>query len=143
MQNETFKLVELALTHLPLTALTTLLICLLMFATSVNVGRARGRYGIKAPAVTGHEMFERAYRVQMNTLENAVLLLPALWLYAGFIGDRGGAVMGAVWLVGRIWYAIAYQNDPTKRGPGFGVSVLAFAGLATGALWGVVNILMQ
>lgn len=113
-----------------------------MFATGINVGRARGRYGIKAPAVTGHEMFERAYRIQMNTLENAVLVLPALWLYAGFIGDRGAAAMGSVWIVARIWYAIAYQKDPTKRGPGFGLSVLAFAGMAAGALWGVIKVLM-
>lgn len=131
------------MTQLPLTALVTLLICLLMFATGGNVARARGRYKIKAPAVTGHEMFERAYRIQMNTLENAVLVLPALWLYAGFIGDRGAAVMGGVWLVARIWYAITYQIDPSKRGPGFSLSVLAFAGLAAGALWGVFKVLMQ
>jgi glutathione S-transferase len=111
-----------------------------MFATSVNVGRARGRYGIKAPAVTGHEIFERAYRIQMNTLESAVLMLPALWLYAGFIGDRGAAVMGAVWLVARIWYALAYFNNPDKRGPGFGLSFVAFVGLWSGALWGVVRV---
>jgi glutathione S-transferase len=126
-----------------MTTLVTLLVCFLMFATGINVGRARGLYKIKAPAVTGHEMFERAYRVQMNTLESAVLFLPALWLYAGFIGDRGAAVMVGIWLGARIWYAIAYQGDPSKRGPGFGLSVLAFAGLATGALWGVVKVLLQ
>jgi glutathione S-transferase len=130
------------LNHLPLTALVTLLICLLLFAAGINVGRARGLYGIKAPAVTGHEMFERAYRIQMNTLENAVLVLPALWLYASFIGDRGAAAMGGVWLLARIWYAIAYQKDPAKRGPAFGLSVLAFAGLAVGAFWGVLRILV-
>jgi glutathione S-transferase len=114
-----------------------------MFATGINVGRARGLYKIQAPAVTGHEMFERAYRIQMNTLENAVLVLPVLWLYAGFIGDRGAAVMGAAWLVARIWYALAYQNDPAKRGPAFGLAMLAFVGLAAGAIWGVVKVLMQ
>jgi glutathione S-transferase len=46
----------------------------------VLVGRARGLYGIKAPAVSGHEMFERAYRVQMNTLELMVVFLPALFI---------------------------------------------------------------
>ena len=70
------------MTSLPLTSLVTLLVVLLLFFTALNTGRARVRYGIKAPAVTGHEMFERAFRVQMNTLENAVLMLPALWLYA-------------------------------------------------------------
>ncbi len=126
---------------LPLTSLITLLILLLMFATGLNVGRARGRYGIKAPAVTGHVMFERAYRIQMNTLENAALLLPALWLYAGFIGDRGAAAMGLVWIVARIWYAIAYQGDPAKRSGGFALSVLTFAGLWLGAIWGVARVL--
>jgi glutathione S-transferase len=130
------------LTQLPLTALVTLMICLLMFATGINVGRARGLYGIKAPAVTGHELFERAYRIQMNTLENAVLVLPALWLYGGLIGDRGAAALGAVWLVARIGYAITYQKDPAKRGPSFGLSVLAFAGMAAGGLWGVIKVLM-
>jgi glutathione S-transferase len=131
------------LTTLPYTALATLAICLLLFGTAVNVGRARGRYGIKAPAVTGHEMFERAYRIQMNTLENAVLVLPSLWLYAGFMGDLGAAALGALWLVARIWYAIAYQGDPTKRGAGFGLSILALGGLGLGALWGVIRLLMQ
>jgi glutathione S-transferase len=121
----------------------TLLIGLLMVAAGINVGRARGLYGIKAPAVTGNEMFERAYRIQMNTLENALPLLLALWLYAGFIGDRGAGVMAAVWLVGRVWYAIAYQADPDKRGAGFSIAFLAFAGLWLGALWGVVRVLMH
>ena len=127
---------------LPLTALITLLVLLLLFATGLNVGRARSRYGIKAPAVTGNEMFERAYRIQMNTLENAALLLPALWLYAGFIGDRVAAAMGLVWLIARVWYALAYQSNPAKRGGGFGLSVLAFAGLWIGALWGVARPLL-
>lgn len=126
-----------------LTALVTLLIVLLMFGTGVNVGRARGRYGVKAPAVTGHEMFERAYRIQMNTLENAAILLPSLWLYASFMGDKGAAIGGAVWLVARIWYAMAYMRAPSSRGAAFGLSATAFAGLWLGALWGVGRTLMH
>ena len=129
------------MTSLPLTSLVTLLVALLLLSTEINVGRARGRYGINAPAVTGHELFERAFRIQMNTLENAVLMLPALWLYAGFIGDRGAGAMGAIWLIARVWYALAYQSDPAKREGGFGLAMLAFAGLWLGALWGVVKAL--
>ena len=131
------------MTSLPLASLVTLLVVLLMFATAANVGKARSRYGIKAPAVTGHEMFERAFRIQMNTLEGAVVLLPALWLYSGFIGDRGAGVMGAIWLVGRIWYAIAYQSDPAKRSGGFTLALLAFIGLWFGALWGVARLILS
>lgn len=131
------------MTSLPLASLVTLLVVLLMFATALNVGRARQRYGVKAPAMLGHEMFERAFRIQMNTLESAAVMLPALWLYAGFIGDRGAAVMGVIWLAARIWYAVAYQNDPVKRSGGYGLSFLAFVALWLGALWGVVKVLQN
>ena len=131
------------MTAFPLTSLVTLLIGLLMLANSVNVGRRRVRYGIKAPAVTGHEMFERAYRVQMNTLENAVLLLPALWVNAGFISDRGAAALGAFWLISRIWYALAYQSNPAKRGPPFGLSMAAIAFTWCAAAWGIARVLMH
>ena len=126
----------------PLASLVTLLAVLLMFATALHVGRSRVRYCIKAPAVTGHELFERAFRIQMNTLESALLMLPALWVYAGFIGDRGAGAMGAIWLAARIWYAVAYQKDPAKRGGGFGVALLSIAGLWLGAFWGVARVLM-
>ena len=112
-----------------------------LLVTALNVGRARVRYRIKAPAVTGHELFERAFRIHMNTLENAVVLLPVLWVYAAFIGDRGAGVMGLVWVVGRSWYALAYQRDPAKRSAGFALALLAFAGLGVGALWGVVKVI--
>ena len=131
------------MTALPLTSLITLFVVLLMFATALNVGRARGLYGIKAPAVTGHEMFDRAFRVQVNTLESAAVMLPALWLYAGFIGDRGAGMMGVVWLVARIWYAIAYQRDPKTRSAAFGIAFPAFVGLWLGAFWGVLRVLLR
>ncbi|HEY1589317.1 MAG TPA: MAPEG family protein, partial [Rhodanobacter sp.] len=94
------------MTHLP--ALVTLLTVLLLLGTMWVVGRARDKYGIKAPAVSGDPAFERAYRVQMNTLENTVMFLPVLWLAAtyGFSGWAG--IAGLVWLVGRVWYALAY-----------------------------------
>jgi uncharacterized membrane protein YecN with MAPEG domain len=98
------------------------------------VGRARGRYGVKAPAVTGSEMFERAYRVQMNTLELLVALLPALYLAARYWPPAFAAAAGAVYLVGRLIYAQAYVKDPARRGLGFLLSiapvfVLVVAGL--------------
>ncbi|CAG4882658.1 Distant similarity with leukotriene C4 synthase (microsomal glutathione S-transferase) [Georgfuchsia toluolica] len=131
------------MTSFPLASLVTLLVLLLMAVTGVNVGRARERYGIKAPAVTGHAMFERAFRVQMNTLESAALLLPALWIYAGYIGDRGAGVMGIIWLGARVWYAVAYMSDPVKRSGGYGLSFLAFVGLWLGALWGVGRVMLH
>lgn len=131
------------MTSLPLTSLVTLLVLLLLVVTAVNVGRARSRYGIKPPAITGHEMFDRAYRVQMNTLESTAAMLPALWLYAAFIGDRGAALAGLIWLGARIWYALGYQRDPDKREGGFVLSFIAFVGLWLGALWGIIRSMLH
>ena len=130
------------MTTLPLTALITLMAIALMFWTAIGVGRARVKYEVKAPATSGNDMFDRAYRVQMNTMESALMMLPALWVYAAFIGDTGAAAMGLAWVSGRIWYALAYQKDPAKRGGGFSLALLAVAGLWAGGLWGVVKALI-
>jgi glutathione S-transferase len=121
------------------TSCITLLTVLLMLGLIFNVGRARVKYQVKAPAVSGHELFERAYRVQLNTIENVLMFLPALWLYAIFIGDKGAGDSGVIWLVGRVWYAIAYQFNPAKRGPGFLISILVVAGLWAGAAYGIFH----
>jgi glutathione S-transferase len=123
----------------PLTAAVTLVAALVYFLITGGVARARSQYGIKAPAVTGHEGFERIYRVQMNTLEQMAMFLPALWLYAAYVSDRGAAVGGLVWIVGRVIYALAYTRDPTKRGPGAMITLVATAGLWLGAAYGVIK----
>lgn len=127
------------MTQLP--ALVALLTILLMFGTITAVGRARGKYQIKAPAVTGHPLFERAYRVQMNTLEQSVLFLPTLWLAAHYGFGSWAGIAGLVWLVGRVWYAVAYLKDPTQRGPGFGLAMLGWIALLVMAAIGVVRAL--
>lgn len=111
--------------HLP--ALVTLLTVLLQFGTMFAVGRARGKYGIKAPAVSGNPAFERAYRVQMNTLEATVMFLPTLWVatYYGFAVWAG--VAGLVWVIGRAWYMLSYLQDAAKRGPGFMLGMIGWA----------------
>ena len=52
------------------TFLVVLLAVLLMIGLTLNVGRARAIYQIRAPATSGHDLFERAFRVQQNTLES-------------------------------------------------------------------------
>ena len=119
------------------TSFITLMTVLLMMGLLFNVGRARGKYKVQAPATSGNEMFERAYRIQLNTIENVLLFLPALWLYAIFIGDKGAGDSGVIWLIARVWYAIAYQLNPAKRGLGFLISILVRAGLWAGAAYGI------
>lgn len=119
--------------------LIALLALLQFFYFSVLVGRARGQYQVKAPAVTGHEMFERAYRIQMNTLEMLVLFLPALYLCARYWPPVMAVVIGIIYLLGRFIYQRAYLADPASRSLGFGLSVGPALLLLLGALAGVIR----
>jgi glutathione S-transferase len=126
----------------PWTAAVTLLILLLYFLITGMVASARTKYGVKAPAVTGNEHFERAYRVQMNTLEQLALLLPAMWLYAFYVSDIGAAIGGLMWIIGRLMYARAYLTDPAKRGPGAIITMVPSVMLWIGAGYGVLKALI-
>ena len=110
---------------------------LLMFA--ILVGRARGLYNVKAPATSGHEMFDRAYRVQMNTLELMVAFLPALYIAARYWPASYVAAAGAVYLVGRLVYWRSYTAAPASRGIGFALSMVPILVLLIAAMVGIVR----
>lgn len=103
------------------TALVTCLAILLYFFTSIQVSKARKAFGIKVPATSGHPDFERVFRVQMNTLEWMPIFLPSLWLFAIYISDPLAAVLGLVWIGGRVLYMTGYSQAAAKRGTGFGI----------------------
>ena len=121
-----------------LPALVTLGIVVLLFVLAFNVGRQRGIHKIDAPAMTGHPMLERAIRVQMNTIESVLLLLPLMWIYAAFGNPKVAALMGGLWIAARIWYARAYMADPGNRSKAFAAGLLAIVVLFIGAAWNVV-----
>jgi uncharacterized membrane protein YecN with MAPEG domain len=108
----------------------------------MSVGRARLRYKVEAPAVTGDPIFERHFRVQQNTVEQLVIFFPALFLFAQLVGEGLAAILGLVFVAGRVIYAIGYVKDPARRGPGFLISSLANATLVLGALVGSVRALL-
>ena len=122
-------------------ALVTLLLIIQYLTFTMLVGAARSKSGIKAPAITGDEQFERAYRVQMNTLEQLVLTLPALWLSGLYFNSMVAALLGLAFFLGRVLYRAGYVKDPAKRGPGFGIGFLASIGLVLTAAWGVITAL--
>jgi glutathione S-transferase len=120
------------------TALVTVLAVLTYFSTGFLVGRARQKYGVAAPAVTGNPDFERVFRVQMNTLEWMPIFLPLLWLFAFYVSDIGAAALGAIWISGRILYMVSYAKAAARRGPGFGIQAIVCVILLIGALVRIV-----
>jgi len=98
------------------------------------VGKTHDQYGMKAPAVTGHEGFERMYRVQMNTLELLVAFLPALGLAGLYWSPVAVAAVGAVFILGRHLYWRAYVSDLASRSVGFVLSFLSVIALLLATL---------
>jgi hypothetical protein len=98
----------------------------------IQVGGARQKSGVKAPATAGDEHFERVNRVHQNTLEQLIVLIPALWLYAHYVNPLWGAGMGVVYLMGRFIYSAAYTKDPASRTLGF---MLSFQPGAVMSVW--------
>ncbi len=104
----------------------------------LRAAKSRGRHGIPAPAMTGHPDFERRLRVQENTLEQLIVFLPGLFLFAHFASEIGAVVLGGIFILGRALYARAYLVDPARRGPGFALTLGSNLILILGALAGAV-----
>lgn len=113
------------------------------FAFGIAVARARGRYNCPAPATTGNEMFERYFRVQMNTLEQLVVFIPAIVLFAWVFDPRLAAALGVVWIIGRLLYFRSYVRDPRTRALGFALTSLPSLGMLAAALVGLVAGLLR
>jgi glutathione S-transferase len=120
-----------------LTAVVTLAAVLFYFFTGLRVGKARAKFGVKAPAMSGHPDFERAFRVQANTLEWLPIFLAALWLFAIYVNDIVAALLGVVWIAGRVLYMTGYSEAAEKRETGFAVQAIAAGILFVGALLGI------
>ena len=118
--------------------LVVLLVALIEYMVFAGlVGAARGKYGVQAPATTGHPQFERIYRVHQNTLEALVVFIPALLVFAYYLSFGWAAGLGVVFIVARAIYAVLYLRAPEKRGPGAGLTGIVNIALVLGGLWGL------
>lgn len=123
--------------------LIVMVIALLQFyGFGIAVARARARFGVAAPATTGHPVFERYFRVQMNTLEQLVAFLPAIWLFAQFYDPRWAAALGVVYLTGRQIYFMSYVKDPKSRSLGFAMTSLPTLIMLGSVLYYAVKLLL-
>jgi len=118
--------------------IVTVLAVLQFIVFGFQVGGARGKYGVTAPATTGHEIFERIFRIQQNTLELLVGFIPGIYLFSRYFNPLWAAALGVIYLAGRQIYAASYLKEPSKRSLGYGLSFLPVAALLIGGLIGAV-----
>ena len=120
-----------------------LLLALLEYvAFGLLVASARARYKVRAPAITGDPVFERYFRVQQNTLEVLIVFVPALLVAAQYWDPLVVAVLGAVYLVGRVLYLKSYVRDPSSRSLGFSLSMIPALLLVLGGAVGALRSLL-
>ena len=115
-----------------------LLALILYNGLGMLVGRARAAHGVKAPAITGPEEFERTFRAHQNSLESLIVFVPAVWIFGTVVDPLWAAIVGLVYLVGRIVYARGYISAADKRGPGMMISFIATVVLVLGSLIGLI-----
>lgn len=125
------------------TSLVTVSALLVYFIITINVGRTRAKYKVVPPAMTGDPNFERALRVQQNTLEQLVSFIPLLWIFSYYISELWGAILGGIWILGRVLYAWGYYQEAKKRTLGFGISSLSGIVLLLGSLIFLGNLTWQ
>ncbi len=104
--------------------IVTILALMQFYWFGIEVGKMRAKHQCKAPAISGAPEFERMFRVQQNTMEQIVMFIPVLWLFAEFVNPLWAAGMGVVYLIGRSVYRMAYIKDPKSRSAGFMMTVL-------------------
>jgi glutathione S-transferase len=98
------------------------------------VGKARAKYNVPAPATSGDPVFERYWRVHQNTLEQLVIFLPSMLMFAYLANPTYAAMAGVLFFVGRLLYLRGYVSDPGSRGPGFLIGFVATVFVLIGSL---------
>ncbi len=122
--------------------IVTSIALLQMFIFAIQVGSARVKYHVDAPSISGAPEFERAFRVHQNTLEQLVILIPSMWMFAQFWPADIAAGLGLVFIIGRQVYRNAYIKDPGGRSMGFSIGALATVILLLGSLIGAAMALL-
>ena len=115
----------------------TLVTLVFYLALAMHAARLRGRHGIAAPAISGHPDFDLATRIHANTLEVLVPFLVAVWMCAIFWAPLPAAMLGIVWLFGRVIYVFGYWSAPPRRQPGFILAMIALVLLLIGTAYGL------
>jgi glutathione S-transferase len=117
-------------------AIVTSLALIQVFVFAFLVGKERVKHGISAPAITGNADFERAFRVHQNTIEQLVMVIPGMWMFAIYVHALTAAGLGLAFIISRFIYRNAYMADPKSRSPGFSIGAVCTVSLVLGSLIG-------
>jgi glutathione S-transferase len=119
-------------------ALIILIALLQYLAFTALVGLRRGKHSVKAPQTSGHDIWERQFRVQQNTMEQLVIFIPTMIAFSMYTSARWALLPGVLFVAGRQLYYHQYVSDPASRTPGMALTLLANVILLVGAMIGLL-----
>ena len=105
---------------------------------TIRVGANRGKYHVDAPACEGDEAWARLFRVQQNTLEQLIVMIPATYAFAYYVSGLWVLLPCGIFIIGRFMYSAEYIKDPKTRVPGMSLTLATNAVLVVGSLVGLL-----
>nr|XP_012621735.1 microsomal glutathione S-transferase 2 isoform X2 [Microcebus murinus] len=106
---------------------------------ALHVGKARLKYKVKPPAVTGSPEFERIFRAQQNCVEFYPIFLITLWMAGWYFNQVFATCLGLVYVYARHRYFWGYSEAANKRMTGFQLSLGTLALLTVLGALGIAN----
>jgi hypothetical protein len=77
-----------------------------------------------------------------NTLENLIIFIPTVWIFATYFSELWAAILGFLFVVGRAIYAVGYLKAAEKRSIGAGITGIVEMALVVGCLIGLARALV-
>ncbi len=108
----------------------------------ILVGRMRAKHGVSAPEIVGDPEFMRMFRIHQNTMEQLVVFVPSLWIFAHYWEPKWAAGIGLIYIATRFVYYLDYLKDPKARGRGFGIGFVTIAVLLVGGAAGAIKTML-
>jgi hypothetical protein len=71
-------------------------------------------------------------------MEQLVIFVPSMWFFGMYVSSSLAALLGLVFIIGRILYLRGYVEEPSKRETGVIVGTIALVILVLGAAFGAL-----
>lgn len=69
------------------------------------------------------------------------IALPSMWLFAIYWSPAVAALLGLLWIAGRVIYFVGYVKEAKKRLPGFFIQATAAFAMLLGALGRIIYLM--
>ncbi|KAM7234150.1 hypothetical protein CapIbe_014308 [Capra ibex] len=106
---------------------------------AMQVGKARSKYKVTPPSVSGSPDFERIFRAQQNCVEFYPIFIITLWMAGWYFNQVFATCLGLVYIYSRHQYFWGYAEAAKKRITGFRLSLGVLALLTVLGAVGILN----